>query len=110
MSYNAGIHGMAPRYFIQALRIAESTGDRLLGASILDAMSHQAAFLGRHRKAANLARSARMGTANAGSASAAAHLYAMEARSPARLGDAAECDRAMSATQRTTRRLVRIFQ
>ncbi|MEV4602556.1 XRE family transcriptional regulator [Amycolatopsis sp. NPDC049253] len=100
MSYDAGIHGMAQRYFIQALRIAESTGDRLLGASILDAMSHQATFLGRYREAANLARSARMGTANAGSASAAAHFYAMEARALARLGDAAECDRAMSAAVR----------
>jgi hypothetical protein len=33
MSYDAGLHGLAQRYFIQALRLAESTGDRLLGAS-----------------------------------------------------------------------------
>ncbi|MEV5301299.1 hypothetical protein [Amycolatopsis methanolica] len=60
-------------------------------------MSHQATFLGNFREAANLARSARMGTETAGSALALAHFYAMEARALARLGDAAECDRAMSA-------------
>ncbi|MTD58765.1 XRE family transcriptional regulator [Amycolatopsis pithecellobii] len=100
MSYDAGLHGLAQRYFIQALRLAESTGDRLLGASILDAMSHQATFLGRYREAANLARAARMGTETAGSSSALAHFYAMEARALARLGDTAECDRAMAAAVR----------
>ncbi|PXY32643.1 regulator [Prauserella muralis] len=100
MSYDAGLHGLAQRYFIQALRLAEATGDRLLGASILDAMSHQATFLGNYREAANLARAARMGTETAGSPSASAHYYAMEARALARLGDAAACDRAMSAAVR----------
>ncbi|KAA5836388.1 XRE family transcriptional regulator [Saccharopolyspora hirsuta] len=100
MSYDAGLHGLAQRYFIQALKLAESTGDRLRGASILDAMSHQATFLGKYREAANLARAARMGTETAGSPSASAHFYAMEARALARLGDAAECDRAMSAAVR----------
>jgi tetratricopeptide (TPR) repeat protein len=100
MSYDAGLHGLAQRYFIQALRLAESTGDRLLGASILDAMSHQATFLGRYREAANLARAARLGTTTAGSASAAAHFYAMEARALARLGDATGCDEAMSGAVR----------
>ncbi|MPZ84861.1 MAG: XRE family transcriptional regulator [Actinophytocola sp.] len=100
MSYDAGLHGLAQRYFIQALRLAQSTGERLLGASVLDAMSHQATFLGKYREAANLARAARMGTETAGSASASAHFYAMEARALARLGDAAECDRALSAAVR----------
>lgn len=100
MSYDAGLHGLAQRYFIQALKLTESTGDRLLGASILDAMSHQATFVGQYREAANLARAARLGTERAGSPSAAAHFYAMEARALARLGDAAECDRAMAASVR----------
>lgn len=58
MSYDSAAHGLAQRYFIQALRMAEAAGDGLLGASILDAMSHQATFLGRFREAANLARAA----------------------------------------------------
>jgi hypothetical protein len=100
MSYDAGLHGLAQRYFIQALKLAESGGDRLLGASILDAMSHQATFVGKYREAANLARAARLGTENSGSPSAAAHFYAMEARALARIGDTAECDRAMAASVR----------
>ena len=100
MSYDAGLHGLAQRYFIQALRLAESADDRLLGASVLDAMSHQATFLGRFREAANLARAARMGTATAGSASATAHFAAMEARALSRLGDAAGCDEAMATAVR----------
>lgn len=100
MSYDAGLHGLAQRYFIQSLRISESSDDRLLGASILDAMSHQATFLGRYKEAANLARSARMGSTLSGSPSALAHFYAMEARALARLGDASGCDKAMAAAVR----------
>lgn len=96
MSYDAGLHGLAQRYFIHALKFAETTGDRLLGAGILDAMSHQATFTGNYREAANLASAARMGTTNVGSASSQAHFFAMEARALARLGDAAGCDTAMA--------------
>lgn len=100
MSYDAGLHGIGQRYFIQALKLAEGSGDRLLAAGILDAMSHQANFLGKHREAANLARAARMGTASVGSASSAAHFYAMEARALARAGDVKGCDQAMLAAVR----------
>ena len=51
--------GLAQRYFIQALALAQAGDDRLLGASILDAMSHQATYIGRFAEAANLARAAR---------------------------------------------------
>jgi transcriptional regulator with XRE-family HTH domain len=43
MSYDSAPRSaLAQRYFIQALALAQAGGDRLLGASILDAMSHQA--------------------------------------------------------------------
>jgi hypothetical protein len=38
---------LAQRYFIQALALAQAGNDRLLGASVLDAMSHQATYAGR---------------------------------------------------------------
>lgn len=44
-SYDAGMHGLAQRYLVQALRFAAVAGDRALGAEILAAMSHQAAYL-----------------------------------------------------------------
>ena len=92
--------GLAQRYFIQALALAQAGGDRLLGASILDAMSHQATYTGRYSEAANLARAARTGTATIATPSLRAHFHAMEARALARLGDARGCDRALAEAVR----------
>src|ERR1039458_5701676 len=67
--------------------LAGAAGDRLLRASILDAMSHQATFTGRFGEAANLARAARTGTAGGATATLTAHFHTMEARALGRLGD-----------------------
>ncbi len=96
MSYDSGAHGLAQRYFVQALGLAEAGTDRLLAGSILDAMSHQATFLGRFRDAANLARAARLGTQHIATPSFTAHFHAMEARALARLGDARGCELALA--------------
>lgn len=97
MTYDAGLHGLAQRYFIQALALADAGDDRMLAASILDAMSHQASFLGRFREAANMARAARLGAATVSSPILNAHFFAMEARALARMGDASACDQAMGS-------------
>ena len=65
-------------------------------AGDLDAMSHQAADLGRYREAADLARAAGLGTASSGAPILTAHFHAMEARALARLGDTTGWDRAMT--------------
>jgi tetratricopeptide (TPR) repeat protein len=96
MSYDSGLHGIAQRYFIQALSLAEAGNDQLLSGSILDAMSHQATFLGHYQDAANLARAARSGTQTIATPSLTAHFYAMEARALARLGDTHGCERALA--------------
>lgn len=96
MSYDSGSHGLAQRYFTLALRLAQAADDVLLAGSILDAMSHQATFLGRFREAANLARAARSGTQGRATATLTAHFHAMEARALAGLGDAAGAQRALS--------------
>jgi len=107
MSYDSALHGLAQRYFIQALRLAQAGDDRLLAASILDAMSHQATFVGRFSEAANLARAARSGTQGLATPTLTAHFYVMEARALARLGDARACDLALSkAVQEFERRNV----
>ena len=63
MSYDATPRSPhAQRYFIQALGLAQAADDRLLGAGILDAMSHQATYIGRFGEAADLARAARTGS------------------------------------------------
>jgi len=96
MSYDSGLHGIAQRYFIQALSLAEAGSDQLLSGSILDAMSHQATFLGHYQDAANLARAARSGTQRIATPSLTAHFFAMEARALARLGDTRGCERALA--------------
>jgi hypothetical protein len=89
MSYDSTPRSaLAQRYFIQALALAQAGGDQLLGASILDAMSHQATYTGRFAEAANLARAARTGTTGIATATLTAHFHTMEARALARLGDA----------------------
>jgi len=97
---SAPTSGLAQRYFIQALALAQAGGDRLLGASILDAMSHQATYTGRFGEAANLARAARTGTSGLATPTLTAHFHTMEARALARLGDARACDAALSEAVR----------
>lgn len=87
MSYDSGSHGLAQRYFAQGLRLAQTGGDVLLAASILDAMSHQATFLGRFHHAANLARAAQAGTRDRNAPRLQAHFLAMEARARAGAGE-----------------------
>ncbi|MFI0736843.1 hypothetical protein ACH4PU_01860 [Streptomyces sp. NPDC021100] len=101
MSYDSGLHGMAQRYFIQGLRMSQAAGDRLLGSSILSAMSHQATFLGQYRDAATLARAAYTGPAGSLGPRMAAHHLAMEARALARLGDERGCDLALVTAEHT---------
>lgn len=97
MSYDsAPASALAQGYFVQALALAQGGNDRLLGASILDAMSHQATFLGRFSEAANLARSALSGTRGLATPSLTAHFHTMEARALARLGDTKACELALS--------------
>ncbi|MFJ8010231.1 hypothetical protein [Streptomyces fagopyri] len=100
MSYDSGVHGIAQRYFIQALRMAQLAGDRLLGGSILSAMSHQANFVGRYREAATLARAAFTGPAGSLTPQMAAQFRAMEARALARLGDEKGVDLALTEAER----------
>ena len=104
MAYDAGLHGLAQRYFVQALELADEAGERLLGASILDAMSHQATFLGRTHEAANLARAAKSSIGGVESPSLEAHFDAMEARALAAEGDSPGTQRALSAAARVFER------
>ncbi|OIJ69198.1 transcriptional regulator [Streptomyces mangrovisoli] len=97
MSYDACRHGLAQRYFLQALRLAQDANDRRLAGSILSAMSHQATFLGRYTQAATLARAALMGISPVATPTLRAQFHAMEARALARTGDVRACEAALSA-------------
>ena len=104
MSYDAGVHGLGQRYFIQALRLAQAGSDVQFAASTLDAMSHQATYLGRFGEAATLARAARQGAGRLATPTLTAHFYAMEARALAAAGDRAGTEAALGHAQRAFER------
>jgi hypothetical protein len=89
MAVDTGQPGLAQRYYIQALRLAQAAGDRGYGGYILAAsMSHLAAALGNPREIAQLARAAQEGARGHVTATAEAMFHAAEARGHALLGDA----------------------
>ncbi|MER5952061.1 transcriptional regulator [Streptomyces sp. NPDC001904] len=89
MAVDTGQPGLAQRYYIQALRLAQAAGDRGYGGYVLAAsMSHLAAQLGNPREIAQLARAAQEGARGRVTPRAEAMFHAAEARGHALLGDA----------------------
>ncbi|MDH2392102.1 transcriptional regulator [Streptomyces sp. HNM0663] len=92
MAVDTGQPGLAQRYYIQALRLAQAAGDRGYGGYVLAAsMSHLAAQLGNPREIAQLARAAQEGTRGHVTPRAEAMFLAAEARGHALLGDSRTC-------------------
>ncbi|QDQ12170.1 transcriptional regulator [Streptomyces spectabilis] len=105
MAVDTGQPGLAQRYYIQALRLAQAAGDRGYGGYVLAAsMSHLAAQLGNPREIAQLARAAQEGARGRVTPRAESMFYAAEARGHALLGDArstqAVAGRAVEAMER----------
>ncbi|HEY5836514.1 transcriptional regulator [Streptomyces sp.] len=89
MAVDTGQPGLAQRYYIQALRLAQAAGDRAYGGYVLAAgMSHLAASLGSPREITQLARAAQEGARGQVTPTVEAMFYAAEARGHALLGDA----------------------
>ncbi|GAA0489147.1 MULTISPECIES: hypothetical protein [Streptomyces] len=88
MAVDTGQPGLAQRYYIQALRLAQAAGDRGYGGYVLAAsMSHLAASLGNPREIAQLARAAQEGSRGHVTPRAEAMFCAAEARGHALMGD-----------------------
>ncbi|MFI1997016.1 helix-turn-helix domain-containing protein [Actinoplanes sp. NPDC020271] len=98
-SYDAGMHGLAQRYLVQALRLAAAAGDQALGAEILAAMSHQAAYLRASSEAVDLARAAGRAASTAGIAAIQAESAVLEAQGYAVGGDEAACATALNRAE-----------
>ncbi|WP_146615660.1 hypothetical protein [Nonomuraea aridisoli] len=99
-AYDLGRHGLAQRYFLQGLRLAQASGDRMLGGLLLADMSHQANYLGRYDQAIQLARAAQEGCRGVATATPMALFFAMEARAHAGNGDEAACVHALLEAER----------
>jgi hypothetical protein len=99
-SYDVGMSGLAQRYMVQALRLAAAAGDHALGAEILAAMSHQAAYMRAAAEAIDLARAAGRAASDAGVAAIQAEAAVLEAQGHAVGNDEKECAKALSRAER----------
>ncbi|MDH6129327.1 regulator [Kitasatospora sp. GP82] len=100
-SFDIAAHGLAQRYFVQALRLSQAAGDRVLGGYILTTMSQQAVHLGHSREAIQLARVAQQGVGTAAPPAVQALMHAAEARGHALLGDVRSCTTALVRCERS---------
>ncbi|MGA5320891.1 regulator [Streptomyces seoulensis] len=99
-SYDIAAHGLAQRYFVQALRLAQAAGDRAYGSYVLVTMSRQAVYLGHGREAVQLARVAQQGVGTGATPVVQALLHAVEARAHAVLGETRACTGALVRAER----------
>lgn len=99
-SYDIGSHGLAQRYFVQALRLAQAAGDRVYGGYVLVTMSRQAVYLGHGREAVQLARVAQQGVGSGAPPVVLALLHATEARGHGLLGEVRACTAALVRAER----------
>jgi len=99
-TYDVGRHALAQRYMVHALQLAGAAGDRALGAEILAAMSHQAAYLRAGGEAVDLARAAGRAADDAGVGAIAAEAAVLEAQGHAVAGSAAATASALDRAER----------
>lgn len=99
-SFDIAAHGLAQRYFVQALRLAQAAGDRAYGSYVLVTMSRQAVYLGHGREAVQLARVAQQGVGGAAPPVVQALLHAAEARGHGVLGEVRACTSSLARAER----------
>lgn len=99
-SYDIAAHGLAQRYYVQALRLAQAAGDRAYGSYVLVTMSRQAVYLGHGREAVQLARVAQQGIGSSAPPAVQALLYAAEARGHGVLGEVRACTNSLTRAER----------
>jgi tetratricopeptide (TPR) repeat protein len=99
-SYDIGAHGLAQRYFVQALRLSQAAADRAYGSFVLITMSRQAVYLGHGREAVQLARVAQQGVGSSAPPVVQALLHSVEARGHGVLGEARACTASLARAER----------
>lgn len=105
MAYDDGEHGLAQRYLIQALRLAQAANSGPLGAHVLAGMSDQANLLGHPREALMLARAGRRGVGGADSPACIADLHILEARALAAIGEAGDAAESVAKAEQAFSRV-----
>ncbi|WP_282702253.1 regulator [Streptomyces sp. CC219B] len=99
-SYDIAAHGLAQRYYVQSLRLAQAAGDRPYGSYVLVTMSRQAVYLGHGREAVQLARVAQQGVGTNAPPVVQALLHSAEARGHGVLGEVRACTASLVRAER----------
>ncbi|MFG2646554.1 regulator [Streptomyces sp. NPDC048436] len=99
-SYDIAAHGLAQRYYVQALRLSQAAGDRAYGSYVLVTMSRQAVYLGHGREAVQLARVAQQGVGSSAPPVVQALLHSVEARGHGVIGEVRACTASMVRAER----------
>lgn len=99
-SYDIAAHGLAQRYFVQALRLAQAAGDRAYGSYVLVTMARQAVYLGHGREAVQLTRVAQQGVGSSAPPVVQALLHSVEARGHGVLGEVRACTASLVRAER----------
>jgi hypothetical protein len=105
VSFDAGLHAAAQRYYVAALHAAHAAGDRPLGANVLAGMSFQATIAGDARDAIVLADAAARDAGRAATPRVSAMLATRSARAHAQAGNATECIAALGRAETAMGRL-----
>lgn len=100
MAYDNGEHGLAQRYLIQALRLAEAARSVELGAHILAGLSDQATLTGHPGEGLKFAEAGQIGLAKGHSNACLADLLALEARAHAAMGQSEDAATRIAASER----------
>lgn len=106
MNFDSGRQCLAQRYFIQALRLAQASGNARRDPHILAGMSMQAHYLGDARQAGGLAEAGLTTALDCGSPSTAARCAALLGRAHALSGDRRACAQACALAERALDRAV----
>ncbi|MEU3603177.1 transcriptional regulator [Streptomyces sp. NPDC006798] len=104
-AYDSDAHGLAQRYFHQALRLAKASGDRGLGAYVIALLVNQSLFLSEHRQAVAFAEAALRTAGGQLTPALSADLYAMQAKAYAHLGDDASAVRCIRRAETEAERI-----
>ncbi|MGH2602718.1 MAG: transcriptional regulator, partial [Dehalococcoidia bacterium] len=85
--YDADRHGVAQRYYLDALGMAKTSGDRAFGTYVLALLATQAFLLGEHRQVLRYAEAGLRGDRRDTPAALVADLHTMQAKALAQLRD-----------------------
>ncbi|MEO3975293.1 transcriptional regulator [Streptomyces sp. CAU 1734] len=104
-AYDSDAHGLAQRYFHQALRLAKASGDRGLGAYAIALLVNQSLHMAEHRQAVAFAEAALRAAGGQITPALASDLHAMQAKAYAHLGDGAAALRCIQRAEREAERI-----